>query len=803
MSTLLATSASPSDVSPAEAAAAARTAMSRIAPLWPLKHFVAVNPFLGLTDLPFAEACDLLQRNVGAAPVQSPADYRAAWERGAITASDLAAVADTDWPVERLLAALNDSDTSRESLSPVLSVAEELDADLPHAHWGRFVVDEISKWCGVFFDENQTTWQARASTTGLFASWRAAAEVDGNPEAFGLKGFRARIRALPADPDAVIATCLARIAPPGVAPADFLHRQLLTISGWAGHAQYQVREDALRGRENPLLRDLLAVRIAYDDALHAVFGEDPNFKTNWQRPRAAAADAPNLDALVRWQAAYERGYQCQLARDLTAAPAGSPAVSSRPDFQAIFCIDVRSEVLRRHLEAAAPSAQTIGFAGFFGFPVAHRAGIETGTTPRCPALLVPPLESDDNIPPAAVPASRAKRAAAGAWKAFQNSAISCFSFVEAVGLAFAPALVKGQASSGRSCSRVSPRLSPDLPLAQRVDLAAGALRNMSLTRNFARLVLVCGHGSSSANNPYASGLDCGACGGHAGDVNARLAAATLNDPAARAGLTKRGIKIPDDTWFVAGLHHTTTDEITLFDEADVPASHTTDLRDLRRALETASAACRTERAPGLGIRDAATSPDSTLLAQLRERATDPSQVRPEWGLANNAAIVAAPRDRTTGLNLGGRVFLHDYRPDEDPEDQVLALILTAPVVVASWINLQYYASRVDPVRYGAGDKTLHNIVGGLGALEGNSGDLRVGLPLQSIHDGDQFRHEPRRLSVFIEAEPDRIEAVLQRHPEVERLFRHGWIHLFALQGTTSWQRSGTSWQPVDGAKRRR
>ena len=111
---------------------------------------------------------------------------------------------------------------------------------------------------------------------------------------------------------------------------------------------------------------------------------------------------------------------------------------------------------------------------------------------------------------------------------------------------------------------------------------------------------------------------------------------------------------------------------------------------------------------------------------------------------------------------------------------MLTLILSAPVVVASWINLQYYASRVNPTLYGSGNKVLHNVMGGLGVAEGNGGDLKVGLPLQSIHNGESFVHEPRRLSVFIESPTDKIDAVLTAQPEVRQLFDHGWIHLFAL-----------------------
>jgi uncharacterized protein YbcC (UPF0753/DUF2309 family) len=330
-------------------------------------------------------------------------------------------------------------------------------------------------------------------------------------------------------------------------------------------------------------------------------------------------------------------------------------------------------------------------------------------------------------------------------------------------------------------------------LETRAALAAGALRNMSLVSNFARLVLLCGHGSESANNPYASALDCGACGGHAGDVNARLAAITLNDPSVRAHLARQGLVLPADTVFLAGLHNTTTDDVALFDLEQIPESHREDVTRLRDALGRAGAAARRERAPALGL---AGKPDDQLDAALRARAVDIAQVRPEWGLANNAALVAAPRSRTAGLNLEGRVFLHDYEASADPDDKVLTLILCAPVVVASWINLQYYASRVDPVRYGSGNKVLHNVVGGLGVLEGNGGDLKVGLPLQSIHDGNAFTHEPRRLAVYIEAEPERIKRVLEKNPSVRQLFDHEWLHLFSLRGSDCFRYRVGQWERV-------
>lgn len=778
----------PAPASSPALAVAVESALSRIPPLWPLKHFVAVNPFVGLLDRPFADACSLLQRSVGAAPLQSPADYLEAHRSGVIGPDDLVAVADAQWPASRLISALEKADVGGECA--LATVADLLDQERPRAHWSVFVVEEVAKYCAVAFDENQTTWNSPWKTQGLYSAWRESAVHDHNPESFGLVGFRAFVASLPSDADACIAQCVKLLDPQEVPLADFLHRELSTISGWAGYVQYLVREDSLRGKANPALKELLALRLAYDAALYQAFARDGVFRAAWRHQTLPGQNHVVLDALVRWQLAYEIGFQRRLARDLARSPSAAP--SSRPTTQAVFCIDVRSEVFRRHLEAALPGVQTIGFAGFFGFPVAHRTAGAPAATSRCPVLLVPPVDTCEPLSAPEAQAANSTRAEAGAWKAFQNSAASCFSFVETAGLAFGAALAKAKGSSGPTCSRVAPDFSAGTP-ETKAALAEGALRNMSLVKNFARLVLVCGHGSQSANNPYASALDCGACGGHAGDVNARLAAATLNDPAVRSALAAKGIAIPADTVFLAGMHNTSTDDVVLFDLEKIPGTHLADLVNLRSSLAKAGVAARRERAPSLGL---AGVPEHKLDAAVRARATDISQVRPEWGLANNAALVAAPRSRTAGLKLDGRVFLHDYDASADAENKVLTLILCAPVVVASWINLQYYASRVDPKRYGSGNKVLHHVVGGLGVMEGNSGDLRVGLPLQSIHDGEKFVHEPRRLTVFIDVAPARIDAVLAAQPGVKQLFDHGWIHLVALQGAEARRYTPTGWTEV-------
>ena len=291
-------------------------------------------------------------------------------------------------------------------------------------------------------------------------------------------------------------------------------------------------------------------------------------------------------------------------------------------------------------------------------------------------------------------------------------------------------------------------------------------------------------GAGVVNNPHASALQCGGCGGYSGEVNARLLAGLLNDEEVRAGLADRGIAVPPDTLFVAGLHDTTTDEVRLYAEDHAPDKQAAAIEQARRWLDAAGSVARAERAlrlPGAGGGD-----------QVFSRSRDWSEIRPEWALAGCQAFIAAPRQRTSGRSLQGRAFLHDYSWQQDPGFEVLELILTAPVVVASWISLQYYGSTVAPQVFGAGNKLLHNVTGGIGVVEGNGGLLRAGLPWQSVHDGERLIHDPLRLSVCIEAPREAMSEILSRHPMVRQLFDNGWLYLFALdeQGRMAWRYDG-------------
>jgi len=322
-------------------------------------------------------------------------------------------------------------------------------------------------------------------------------------------------------------------------------------------------------------------------------------------------------------------------------------------------------------------------------------------------------------------------------------------------------------------------LSQGFSLTERATFIENGLRAMGLTKNFARLVCLCGHGSETDNNPYYGALDCGACGGAPGDANARVFAAMANEPEVRRILKDKGLPIPDDTWFLPGKHNTTTDRVGFYDLEELPDSHKEDLQALNKDLEEAGAKQALERCHRIPSAPTEISPEQAL-AHVDERSCDWANTRPEWGLAGNAAFLIGRRKLTRGLDLGGRVFLHSYDPIADPQGSILEKIMTAPLIVGEWINTGYYFPSVDPWTYGSGSKVLHNVVGGVGMMLGSQSDLQMGFPLQTVNDGDTHYHEPMRLLAIIEQTPSVLSSIIQKHSILQQLFHNQWLNLVAL-----------------------
>jgi uncharacterized protein len=627
-----------------------------------------------------------------------------------------------------------------------------------------------------------------------------------------------------------------------------------------------------------------------------------------------------------WLKAMEADYQEKLLSQISESIADNAVKETdtqskdlRPQCQAMFCIDVRSEPFRRHLEAVGQN-ETLGFAGFFicfirfqafgsnhetdQFPVIMKARNIVREVPRpyqhhkmghyaagsellriAKTLLhnlkehvITPFVTVESIgwfyslpfffktlaavpyrnfshglkklveaPVSTIltidklPPSEAKEMVVGNQNATIRSilqdrfsiSIASADLIEALRRlalneespdsldtvrqhlpnlskeeidAFVEDLSSVHRVSARGTSSQMERITrTGFTLEEQVFTIETALKMMGLTTNFARVIMVCAHGSTSDNNPYESALDCGACGGNDGQANARAFAAMANKVQVREELAKKGIVIPNDTHFVPAQINTTTDEVELLDLEDAPTTHRLDLARLTVDLEQASRLTSAERCLQFPELSKTLSPQQSS-EEVIKRSRDWSQVRPEWGLSGNASFIIARREITKAINLDGRSFLHSYDYLTDPGGKLLEILMTAPQVVTQWINMQYYFSVVDNDSYGSGSKVYHNVAAHIGVMSGTASDLRTGLPWQTVMSGGSPYHEPLRLTTLVEAPRPTIDLLIGRHELLRRFYHNEWVHLIALdreEGKFYRYSSAGEWQQISASSEAR
>jgi uncharacterized protein YbcC (UPF0753/DUF2309 family) len=750
-------------VHPRDVATLVEVAQRVVPPMWGLDSFVAVNPLVGFEDLAFEDA------------VAAAADLFDA--RGFL-------------PTER---------ASTRARRPSVRLQQRGTAEV-----AELTDVFVAHWCASYLSGSVVV---RGAESGLYSAWRALAAHDPDLRRWAGRDAGRRARALPATGTEAVSHLLAAL---GIGEADavaYLEAQLTRLPGWTAVMARRVEA----GCRHDLV-DFVAVRLAVE----RLFVDGGVGRSGGTVPVADAA-RPD-DATVANQVARESRYRDHLLGLLTEAEVGGEAGGEAeamqgpvpPRAQVVCCIDVRSEGLRRHLESVGPY-ETLGFAGFFGLPIAVQTVDALAPVASCPVILTPTAVIPEQVVSGSLPLPEDRDLGHRVFHAAKTGSTSGFVLADAAGWMLGlRSLAQSLAPGGYQRARRSLRRLLGRPVRSRFVLdtqadrggvgwsideqtqaALGALTAMGLTSGFAPLVVLCGHRSANLNNPYRSALDCGACGGHAGGPNARILAAICNRPEVRAELAALGVVIDDTTWFVAAEHETTTDAVELLDLDAVPASHREAIAELERDLARAGAANRAERW--------AAFPWSPLPCGSDDRSSDPAQVVPDWGLARCAAIVIGPRSLTAGRDLERRVFLHSYAPDADPDGLVLEAIMTGPVVVAHWICSQYYFSTVDPDRFGAGSKPLHNVIDRVGVAVGAEVDVRIGLPLESVWFDGRPVHEPLRLLVVVDAPAERVEAVIARNPVLRRLFGNGWATVAARgagdpAGFVVRSRSG-EWQP--------
>ena len=769
-------------------------AATTVGSVWPIHSFVTANPLSGFEDMPFNEAVRQSAHLLGGRGYPRSETFRSALKDGQIDREIL--------EEELAVSGFDDGPETALERMDTTTAPDTADSDTER-------VDAVlTKWLAAFLDEGHAQWQMPNRESGFYAAVREIVEYDGTIPNEGV------VTALPETPTETIETVLEPYPESQWVP--IFEEQLAALPGWTGLIKHRADDgDAWQSAYPISLAGYLAVRLALLDAFAVDIAPSAG-------PDAADAD-PADELAEAFLSAWEATYRTELTERVAAESESLTEAESslRPDAQLVFCIDTRSEVIRRHIEATG-EYETHGYAGFFGIPMEYKEYGSEVSVDACPPILDPQHRISEIPTGKDTKAKHDRRssfltAASNAIKTLKTNPTTAFSFVESAGSGYGLALAARTLLPGRLydlfetaddavpdsrefCDQLVHHQHSyvgDLPVGltheEKVEYAATAFELMGW-ETFSRLVVFAGHASETTNNPYEASLDCGACAGNPGGPNARVLATVCNDEAVRADLRDRGFEIPDDTIFIAGQHNTTTDEVELFAEG-VPESHTADLDQLRADLATARKDAVAERAESMG----ATGSDGTR--ETKRRAADWAEPRPEWGLAGNAGFVVGPRELTSGLDLDGRTFLHSYDWSTDSSGDALEAILTGPMVVTQWINSQYYFSTVDNAVYGSGSKVTQNPVGNIGVYQGNGGDLMTGLPLQSLMAADdELYHQPLRLSTVVHAPVDRVTDVLADHEQLARLLDNGWLSLTVVDPTQGHRAfeydSGMEWTPL-------
>lgn len=508
--------------------------------------------------------------------------------------------------------------------------------------------------------------------------------------------------------------------------------------------------------------------------------------------------------------AYERHHERLILNPLGTHRKSVPSARSnrRPSAQVMCCIDEREESFRRAIEELDASVDTIGAAGFFGMAIDYAGIDDAAGVSLCPVVVKPAHQIREKAVANDASTLGFRTRLRRAWALLaRNGSISsktlirgwfstaCLGFFSVFPLLLRVLTPHAYSRITTALNRLflpTPKteltfmrqdqesrdattgLLQGFSTGEQADRVAAVLGPAGLHKDHARLVVVLGHGSTSLNNPYESAYCCGACGGRTGAPNARLFALIANRKEVRAELESRGIHIPTDTWFLGGYHDTCSEAVEFFDSELLPESHREELSKLKGILNTAREMNALERCRRFPVANNKRTNHSAL-RHVQERSEHIGEPRPEYGHCTNAVAIVGRRESSRGLFLDRRAFLVSYDATLDPTNQGLARVLGAVIPVCGGISLEYYFSTVDNERYGSGTKLPHNISGLVGVMNGYQGDLRTGLPVQTVEI-----HEPVRILFVVESTPDRVLATIRENPELSQFLFNQWIRMATM-----------------------
>ncbi len=774
----------------------------------PIKDFIHHNTLHAVQEHPFHEGVAIAAKIFGARSYLPLADYQSMHQEGRITqhAIDWAIEHSgcTDLKQEKLRDTLFEQDHT--SHYPPVSLANhgirntwltQLEIDL-----NALVHPIFFRLLANFLDQGISSWNLPKNGEHF---WNCIVRLAQNsllplyplnePAAYDL---------LSKSPDEVIHFCLDKIVGDEQLYEQYLLEMLLAHPGWSGMVHViEQNPNMLLARREISLKEMIAVELAIELAfLHKKIGiHIPSVAsmpyTSGTPLLKDGGFKPTIPLRLRvWHEAMEWSLHSELLLALKANHQAKTDSATKPvpEAQALFCIDDRECSLRRNLEETNPAIETFGAAGFFGIDFFYQGLDDAYPVAQCPNIIIPKhlIKESSNTP------KSNDKAKAGKLTTVHFTAHSMFRgwlYTQTLGIGYAAkmawdvfrpgsklpnirALSEVESHSQLHLLRESDELTPDghllgFSFTEMADRLAGLLRNIGLTQNFAPLIVVVAHGSSSVNNPHFAAYDCGACSGKPGAPNARAFAWMANHESVRAILRERGIDIPDETRFIAALHNTSRDEITYFDPHLLQQHPVPGLIAFQEAMGQALQRNARERNRWFELAPQGQT-NEIAHAHVKERSTSIFEPRPEYNHSNNLYAIVGRRQLTRDLFMDRRAFLHSYDPQTDAQGDIMVRILSAVIPVCGGINLEYLFSRIDNSVYGAGTKLPHNVIGLLGVANGVEGDLRTGLPQQMIEV-----HQPARLLIVVEQSCDIMNKTINKLGALKEWLDNEWVRVVA------------------------
>ncbi len=665
-----------------------------------------------------------------------------------------------------------------------------------HLDLDNLVQPLLFRIAGSYLDQGIALWQFPFEERGLLNAVRAV-ERNSFASFFRTK----RVRQMLFDESLTLEKMLERLVGDARFYEQYLFDQQFAHKGWSGMmAAIEANPHSILYQKKVQLYDFIYLELLLEiDNLDAELGETwlpLCSKVPGLEPIDVLGPTPvsELQEVKKiWQDAFEWSYYDEVLsglRQARLAQKSSKAVPPRRSFQAILCLDEREGSLRRHLESLDADCETLGCPGFFGVEFFFHPWGGKFYEKLCPITVTPKylikekeagVKHEDELLYTKHSHQFFRGFLAslslGLWSAIklllqlakpEKNQASKDAFAH---MSMDAELViehEGQHENG---------LQVGFTVVEMADRVEGLLRGIGMVQDFAPLVYVVAHGSSSANNPHHGAYDCGACSGRPGSVNARVLAFMANHVEVRKLLKDRGLDIPFDTIFIGALHDTSSEEMAFYDDKnlypDTAVLHEKNKAVFENALDL-NAKERSRRFASIDVHQDI----KAVREAIRRRSASYFEPRPELGHSTNALCFVGHRNLTKRLFLDRRAFMNSYDYRTDPDGQRLLGVLRPIPPVCGGINLEYYFSRVDNQKLGAGAKLPHNVMGLVGVANSSDGDLRTGLPKQMVE-----AHDPMRLLIMVEHEPEVVLRTIQAEAPLYEWFANGWVHLVAIHPT--------------------